>query len=273
MNTKPTISVIMSVYNASDYLKDAIESILNQTFSDFEFLIIDDHSTDSSVDIIKKFVNQDTRVRLFINHSNLGLTKNLNTLIKIAKGNYIARMDADDISLPYRFEKQILFLEKNKEIMVLGTYIQDFMSNKVIKYPLTDNYIRKVVAKSSPLGHPSVIIRKSVFESGLLYQEKYRTNQDLALWFDILSKGYKIANLPEPLLKYRRTKDTYRKRKKKAFNEFKIFIAGIWKLNGLSAKLVYPFLRLIARLLPTVFIRTLYNNNKFNRGLNHFLKN
>ncbi|MDD4353774.1 MAG: glycosyltransferase family A protein, partial [Candidatus Nanoarchaeia archaeon] len=115
------ISVIMSAYNTERYIAEAIESILNQTFKDFEFIIIDDGSTDDSLKIIKRYVKKDRRIKLIHNKKNIGLTKSLNKGLKIAKGQYIARMDADDISLPQRFQIQYDFLEKNKDIFLIGT--------------------------------------------------------------------------------------------------------------------------------------------------------
>jgi glycosyltransferase involved in cell wall biosynthesis len=116
----PRISVVMSVYNGEKYLRQAIESILQQTYTDFEFIIIDDGSTDSSREIIQSY--DDKRIRLVINEQNIGLTKSLNKGIRLAKGEFIARMDADDISLPQRFEKQVAYLDSHPEVGVLGTY-------------------------------------------------------------------------------------------------------------------------------------------------------
>ena len=257
---KPVVSVVMSVYNSEQYLPEAIESILKQTFRDFEFLIIDDFSPDSSLKIIIDYSNKDNRIKYFYNKENLGLTKNLNKLINISHGKFIARMDADDISTPDRFEKQLEFLRKNPGIMVLGSYVQEINSQYIINFPLNNEAAKKCIVKSSPLGHPTVMMRKEIFDKDLLYPEKYRTNQDLALWFEVLNKGYKIANLPEVLLYYRRTSDTYHKRHNKAFNEFQIFFKGIWKLYGLSINLVFPFLRFIIRFMPVAVIKIIYKS-------------
>ncbi len=119
MKEKPRVTVLMSVYNGEKYLREAIDSILNQTFKDFEFLIIDDGSTDSSADIIRSYT--DFRIRLIQNEKNIGLTRSLNKGLKLAKGEYIARMDVDDISLPIRFEKQVSFLDKYEDVKLVGS--------------------------------------------------------------------------------------------------------------------------------------------------------
>ncbi|HXK49687.1 MAG TPA: glycosyltransferase family 2 protein, partial [Clostridiales bacterium] len=115
----PAISVIMSVYNSEQYLQESIDSILDQTFNDFEFIITDDCSTDGSFEIIKSYAMLDKRIKYFRNSENIGLTKSLNLMLDIAKGKYIARMDSDDISMPDRFSKQFDFMENNPEIGVL----------------------------------------------------------------------------------------------------------------------------------------------------------
>ena len=117
----PTISVIMSVYNTNkSFLAEAIESILNQTYPNFEFIIIDDNSTDGSLSIIEQYMSKDDRIVLIKNKTNIGLTKSLNKGLKLAKGQYIARMDADDVSLPDRFKQQIEYMENNSHVTVIG---------------------------------------------------------------------------------------------------------------------------------------------------------
>ena len=128
--SSPAISVIMSVYNDEKYLAKSIESILNQTYSDFEFIIINDGSTDKSMEIIDRYKNEDKRV-VVVNQENMGLTKSLNKAIKLSKGKYIARMDSDDISVSNRLEKQIEFLKHNKDYALVGT--------NIVKINISDN--------------------------------------------------------------------------------------------------------------------------------------
>ena len=131
-NLIPTISVIMPVYNCFDYIQEAINSILNQTFSDFELIIIDDYSSDGTVDLIKKF--NDPRIKLTVKSVNSGISNSLNYGLKIAKGKYIARMDGDDISFPDRFERQVKFMDLNPKVILCGGGYISINSNQGIKY-------------------------------------------------------------------------------------------------------------------------------------------
>lgn len=187
----------MSVYNGEKYLDEAIESILKQTYKDFEFIIINDGSTDRSLEIIKKYKNQDNRIVL-ISRENKGLISSLNEGIEKSNGKYVARMDADDISLPERFETQIEFMETNKD--VCGTNIQLFNDDKIFKvwnYPEKDYEIKFMTA----FAHPTVIMRKEIFKS--LKYDDCKDAEDYKLWCDIAIHNYKIGNLNKVLLKYR----------------------------------------------------------------------
>ncbi len=198
----PAVSVIMSVYNGEAYLREAIDSILNQTFTDFEFLIIDDTSTDGSAEITKSY--NDDRIKLVINTENIGLTRSLNKGIDLAKGRYIARMDADDISVDNRIKLQFEYMEANKDIMVLGGYYK-FISNGKIstELPLKYNEVKLFALTQCPIAHPTAFIKKTVFyEYAFRYDTSFAFAQDYDLWTRILELG-KIENLPEVLLHYR----------------------------------------------------------------------
>jgi len=197
----PLISVIMPVFNAGLYLRTAIESILNQTFSDFEFFIIDDASTDNSVEIIQSF--SDKRIKLIVKPVNSGYTKSLNHVLQLTKGKYIARMDADDISYPQRFERQILFLENNPNIIVCGTWIKLIPANEVIKHPQDNDGIKLLMLDQNPVAHPSVMLRREfLVENQLQYDSLMEPAEDYDLWVKIISIG-EIANVPEVLVDYR----------------------------------------------------------------------
>lgn len=204
----PKVSVIMAVYNSEKFLKEAIESILNQTFKDFEFIIIDDGSTDRSGEILEDYAKKDSRIKVF-HQENMGLTKSLNKAIKLAKGEYIARMDADDISMPERLEEQIQFLDQNPQVALLGTgYYEIDTFGKVIKKkrpPTSDTELRRVLIKYNPFFHASVMIRKNALQELRLYDENLKYAQDYDLWLRISSK-FKIANLSDILMMRRYTK-------------------------------------------------------------------
>lgn len=193
------ISVIMSVYNTNDkWLRDSIESILNQTFSDFEFIIINDGSSNKAEEVILSY--KDKRIK-YIKQENQGLAKSLNNGLKIAQGEYIARMDADDISLPERFEKQIAFLEKHPDISLVGSSYEMFPDEKLVLHPETVRYIDLI--KGCYIAHPTVMFRREDFEKhNLKYNETFKAAQDYDLWSRAI-RYIKMANLQEVLLKYR----------------------------------------------------------------------
>jgi len=208
----PVISVVMSVYNSGKYLAEAIDSILSQTFTDFEFIIINDGSTDGSLSIIKGYRENDDRIVL-ISRKNKGLPFSLNEGIAASRGKYIARMDSDDIALPQRLQKQYDFMEKYNEVGVLGSGAltidekgqplkRGFIPKKVfISY--SDLDIRANLLFSSALIHPTVLIRKSVLDrSGCVYNVKAYAAQDYDLWCR-LSSFTMFANLRECLIMYR----------------------------------------------------------------------
>lgn len=200
------ISVVMPVYNADRYIESAIRSILNQTLKDFEFIIINDCSNDNSLRVINKYLSIDKRIKLIQNKINMGICKTLNIGIETARGKYIARMDADDWSYPYRLEKQFEFMEKNIEVGVSGgTMVIIDQNNKIIgkrEYALDDKNIRSKIFRYSPFSHPSIMIRKEILRRSGLYDSKFEHAEDYDLYFRI-GKYSKFANLNLPLIKYR----------------------------------------------------------------------
>ncbi len=197
--SNPMISVIMPVYNGEKYLKEAIDSILNQTYGDFELIILNDGSTDYTEEIILSY--DDPRIAYVENDKNLQIVQALNKGIELAKGKYIARMDADDISLPERFGKQINFMENNTDIDVCGTWMQALGSKTVWEYPESHNEICASMLFNTPISHPSVLMKKSFFEN-ILYDETYNKAEDYALWLSTIDTK-KFVNIPIVLYQYR----------------------------------------------------------------------
>lgn len=198
----------MSVYKEPlQWIKQAIDSILSQTFKDFEFIIVNDNPSSSE---LKQYLinveNSDDRVIVVTNKENIGLTKSLNIGLNKTNGRYIARMDADDISLPTRFEKQVKFMELNPDVIVCGTNIKLIGNYKpfYIKPIFFNNIdIRGQMFHNSGFVHPSVFIRRSVLDLyKISYDESYKSAQDYKLWYDLRDKGL-FANLKEKLLSYR----------------------------------------------------------------------
>ncbi|MCX6730647.1 MAG: glycosyltransferase family A protein [Candidatus Roizmanbacteria bacterium] len=214
----PLISVLMPAYNAEKYIAEAIESILAQTFKDFELIISDDASTDKTWDIIKKYKDKDKRIFITRNSKNRYIAENRNVLVKLAKGKYIAWQDADDISVPVRLKKQSHFLEKNPQVGIVGGYLQFFDekgTKSIRKYATSDKELRKNIFRFSPVAQPTAMIRSECFKKVGLYNPKYPPAEDIDMSFRI-GKFYEFANLPQITLKYREHLDsaTFNKLKK-----------------------------------------------------------
>jgi glycosyltransferase involved in cell wall biosynthesis len=200
----PVISVLMPVYNAEPYLDEAIQSILSQTFTDFEFIIINDGSTDKSKQIIQSY--DDQRIKYFENEKNIGLVATLNKGIDICTGKYLARMDADDISLPERLKKLHDFMENNPEVGLCGTWFETFNKSgivAVVKYKPDDFSIRFNHLYAIHISHGTCIIRLSVLiENNLRFDPEFAHAEDYDLWSRI-SDHCKMANIQEVLYKVR----------------------------------------------------------------------
>ncbi len=196
------ISVVMAVYNAEKYLREAIESILNQTFADFEFIIVNDGSKDKSLEIIKSFNDESI---VLINQENKGLPIALNKGIDNSRSDIIARMDADDISLPDRFQIQYNFLNQNPDYIAVGSnaVIIDINGDYVFTSSkrITDEEIKKRLPES-PFIHPTVMFKKKFFIHAGKYSEFMLKGQDTVL-FNRMAKYGKFCNMNEPLIKYR----------------------------------------------------------------------
>ena len=199
---EPKISVIMPVFNAFPFLSESIQSILNQTFSEFELIILNDKSTDESLQIINNFKAIDNRIVLIDKEQNVGPANLRNEGINIAKGDYIALMDADDIAMPNRFEKQLTFLKNNPEIGLCGTWFTFFdAESKTIKHSVDSDAIKVSFLHSCNIGNPTVMFKKEVL-GDLKFDNDYVPVEDYDLWSRLLAKT-KFYNIPESLLNYR----------------------------------------------------------------------
>lgn len=198
-NSRPDISVIMAVYNSEQFLEESIESILNQTFDNFELIIIYDKSTDNSKNIIDKYMKLDDRIILVNNENKIGVAAARNRGLEIARGDYIAIMDSDDISLPNRFEKQLSFLENNKNYFLIGS--------NAIRIDEKGNYLEEFkfeedlsnIQNHNPIIHTSIMFRNNK----IMYREKFHYAEDYDLYLRILSIRLEIRNINEILVKSR----------------------------------------------------------------------
>jgi len=200
----PRVSVLMPVYNGGIYLKEAIDTILNQSFSNFELVIVNDGSTDNSEEIILRY--SDPRIRLENNQNNLGLINSLNIGLGLCEGDYIVRMDQDDISFPDRILLQVKFMDENPEVGLLGSWFEDFgdkIESKIVRYSIDDSDIRIRHLYQTHISHPTAILRKSVIdESKVRFDPEYKHGEDYNFWVSI-SAFCKISNYPDVLVRKR----------------------------------------------------------------------
>lgn len=238
-SSPPKISVILPVYNGQDYLAEAIDNVLSQSFGDFELIVINDGSTDGSVAIVEKY--DDPRIR-FYQQSNKGLAATLNRAISLAQGIYIARQDQDDVCLPFRFEKQINFLEANPDIGMVGTsaeiWIGNERTNRYLKHPTDNASLKFGLLFDNHFVHSSVMIRRSVIEElgGYSEDSSRQPPEDYELWSRVM-KNFKLANLPDVLLAYREVAGSMSRTGVNPFlpNLIKISAENIAWASGLAA--------------------------------------
>ncbi|MFC1646046.1 glycosyltransferase family 2 protein [Candidatus Omnitrophota bacterium] len=268
--TKPKVSVVMPVLNGLPYLKDSIKSILTQTFTDFELVIVNDVSTDGSTELLHEYAKKDKRIRVLQNEKNMGIVFALNRGLNESIGEYIVRMDSDDIAVKNRIEKQVAVMENDPSVAVLGAAVSyiDSLGRElnVIRYCALGNGN----LTRCPLLHPTVIIRKSHLERyGLCYREKYYYAQDYFLWLEIGKVG-KISAINDVVLQYRITKQAGRVRELKMIilttlkvKKDAIFVLKI-KPNLEAIGMI--FMELFLLLLPARAILHLYLRLTFGKG-------
>ena len=211
---KPPVTVLMSVYNGMPHLKEAVESILKQTFTDFDFLIFDDASIDGSSLLLAEYAKKDCRIKIVTNKQNYGLGYNLARGLQVAQTTWIARMDADDIAVPNRLEMQLKYINDNPEVDILGGYVTDINENGEIvserRFPISNQEIHKLVW-TCPIFHPTVMLRREAILKVGSYSPKLRKRQDYELWFRCVAANLKFANLTTPLIYYRFSDNTFKR--------------------------------------------------------------
>jgi len=207
MISTPLVSVITPVYNREKYLVKCIESILNQTYENFEFIIIDDNSSDLTVNIIKDYLLRDSRIKFLENNKNLGATLSFNRGLDIAKGKYIARMDSDDISFPDRFKKQVDIFESWHDLEVLGTgaVLIDHKENEIGRKQFPSNFkkISNIIKTGVPVFDPSVMMRSSTLKEINGFDNRLAPADDYHLWLTLFKQKKIISNIDDYLIKYR----------------------------------------------------------------------
>lgn len=221
-----TVSVLLPVYNCEKFVAEAIDSILTQSFNDFELIIVNDGSTDRSAEIIRSYT--DPRIVYIENDQNAGLVRVLNSGLSMAQGVFIARMDADDISYPGRFEKQVSYLLAHPEIGVVGSAMQEINSEgrdlSSCRFPENHDLIAWALCFRNPIVHPSVMMRREILINNGGYPTELIIPEDYYLWHLLISKT-KFANLPEILIKYRQHEDSVRVRLKDQHQKNRVAIS------------------------------------------------
>lgn len=220
----PLISIVLPVFNQQDYIKECVDSLLTQTYASFELIIINDACTDNTIQVLNTF--RDPRIVIIHNERNLGLAACVNLGIVISKGDFIARMDSDDIAFPERLEKQVNYMLLNPSISILGTAMQSIgYSNYLHQFPLTHQSCKAHLLFNVCFGHPTVMFRKSVFNSpeNYYFEELQQYSEEYELWCRLVDKVC-FANLPDTLLYYRTFDDNTKKEatQKRKNNSFAI---------------------------------------------------
>ncbi len=210
-----TVSVLMGIYNCADTLAESIESVLNQTHTNIEFIMCDDGSTDSTYEIACEYAKKDSRIVVLKNEKNLTLGPTLNKCLEHATGKYCARMDGDDLSTPDRFEKQVAFLETHPEYDVVGSFMQIYGTDKlrvICEYPEIE-----LLVKSNPCCHATIMMRTDIYKEigGYSSDPKLARIEDVDMFWKFYLAGHKAANIQEALYIVRESQDTFKRRKAK----------------------------------------------------------
>ena len=269
-----TISVLMSTYRKEvpAYLDRALQSIwTDQTRKPDEIVLVEDGQLTPELDeVISKWKDIIGNSLILVEKKkNEGLALALNDGIAVAKGELIARMDSDDISVPERFAIQEDYMQKHADVDILGGSLEEFNDegtlHSIRNYPQTMEDVKRTMHRMSPLGHPSVMFRRRIFDEGLRYSNKYHICEDVTLWYDAACAGKVINNIPDVILRFRRNDSMMNRRsREKAWSEFLAYNDGIYRLFGLfTTRYVFSFLRMMFRLLPVDIIKSLYKTNKF----------
>ena len=218
MQNETLVSVIMATFNEpKQFIEESISSILNQTYRNLELLIADDSTSKETINVIDDFASKDNRVHVIRKEKRMGFVCALNIALLQARGEYIARMDGDDVALPERFAKQVAYLQNHRNIDVLGGAMNILNENSEVTsirhYPAGGLKLLCWMSLRDPVGHPSIMFRRKIVDKGLLYDETMNKGcEDTEFWFRLRNNGHKIANLQEPLINYRITVDMATKR-------------------------------------------------------------
>lgn len=261
------VSVVMATYNDKiEYLEKAINSILLQTFSNIEFIIVDDSVKGETINYLEKRAEEDTRIKFVHNPTKLGFVKSLNLGLKLSTGKYIARMDSDDISCSHRLEKQVQYLETHEEVSILGGNIniidEDGICTGERKYKTSFKEISKTMFYRNPLAHPTVMYRRNIIDKIGCYDESFSMAEDYEMWLRAIKMGLIVENIDEVLVNYRMCEDYHTKRSYKnwKFNllaKVKNFNYKYFGKNSLGIMMTVALM-----VTPSSMLKKLYQSDK-----------
>lgn len=260
----PLVSIIMGVYNEEKTIAKCIDSIINQTYTNWEFIICNDCSNDRTLEIISEYAKKDNRIKVISNKQNKRLAASLNECLKIAKGKYIARMDADDECLPKRLEVEVNFLEKHKTIDLVGCnrIIFDEQGEYGIRKSI-EHPTKNILIKGSPFAHPTIMAKKEVYDvlGGYTVDKSTMRAEDIDLWIRFFAKGYKGYNIQKVLYRYREGRnDLYKRSIKAAIETMKVYWKGYKILDIPIYKRIWVLKPFIAAVVPKVIMEKYYRN-------------
>lgn len=251
---EPLVSIIMGVYNAENTIRRAIDSVLSQTYNNWELIICDDCSLDNTFDILNEYHEIDKRITVIKNETNKRLAASLNHCLEQASGKYIARMDSDDENLPTRLEEQVGFLESHPEIDLVGTnrIIFDDRGDKGVRKSI-EKPTKRTLLKGSPFAHPTIMTKKTVYDTlgGYAVSKKTMRAEDIELWFRFYEHGYRGYNMQKALYRYRESLEDLKKRSVKAGIETsKVYYAGYKLLRFPVYERIWALKPIISSLVP-----------------------
>jgi glycosyltransferase involved in cell wall biosynthesis len=263
----PKASVLMPVHNSAPFLREATQSILDQTLGDFEFIIVDDGSTDESPAILAEYAKKDKRIRVFTNHTNMGIVHSLNRGLAECRGQYIVRMDSDDVSLHHRIEKQTSVMDAKPDVVAMGaavSYINAAGKNLSV---IRRSMVPKTMLGGNKILHPTAIIRRhSLVQSSLKYMEKYRYAEDYYLWLELSLVG-KLHAIDDVVLKYRINNQATRVQQLKSvlWATVKVKTDAMWKLKlrPRVMDLIIMAIEICMMIMPSRLILWLYLKKMF----------
>ena len=274
MTATPSISVVMSIFNGENFIRESVESIINQSFDDYEFIIIDDGSTDKGLKLLEEYANLHPSISL-IKRKHSGLTKSLIFGCNSAKGKYIARQDVDDYSDPDRLQLQFDRLENDDNLVLIGSWYEvlDEKNISVVKKPIdNDKIIKRFMFYNNPFCHSSVMFRKESYHKTFGYDITYETSQDLDLWFKLAIIG-KVAMVEQILVKRKIHKDNISKSKnawiqvKNSFRIRKKYLHAFDKRSSIHIIYIASLYQLLMAFLPTVLSKKVSRLVRFNKLL------